>query len=256
MPSLIVQTVPQRIRILNVPPYNNFSVTCTAWAELEGKKVPLALSMDWIKRVECQTHSKLKFSKVANVHVVTDNNCTYMSTLKSDEIDTENSISYRCRASIKRDVDTRKLAFNNSHITVVGKYLIFQHRLKPYTMLLCFSGQKKPVLPQRIKVIDSNISSAMIQWMMSLIAYTNETYFVKYGTNSSVLNMTSHHKYSGANITISDKVYSVKLSNLQPCVTYYYRVVAKNTDRSTQSELKMFTTQGCELTMICEYDII
>ena len=40
------QTFSSSIRILNVSPYNQFTVTCTASAEVTGQSVPLKITMD------------------------------------------------------------------------------------------------------------------------------------------------------------------------------------------------------------------
>ena len=45
-PSLVVQTFPSSIRILNVSPYNQFTVSCTASAEVNGQSVSLEMTME------------------------------------------------------------------------------------------------------------------------------------------------------------------------------------------------------------------
>ena len=70
---------------------------------------------------------------------------------------------------------------------------------------------------------------------------------MKYGTNSNELNMTSGQQHSGDNIRVLDKEYSIELSDLLPCVTYYYSVVSSNTAGSAASGLRTFTTRESEL---------
>ena len=92
--------------------------------------------------------------------------------------------------------------------------------------------------------------------MMSSIAYTDENYFVKYGTDSKELDMENHQWNSiGANIAMN---YTVKLSDLQPCVTYYYSIVARNDVGSTASRVSMFTTRESEYSfcLIVSFDAL
>ena len=128
MPSLTVQTFPSRVHILDFPPYNHFLVTCTVWAEVEDERVPLAISIDWKKRVESQTNSgpRVQFFSITmselEVNGSPTNGYIYQSMQQSHETDTENSITYRCRASFQLDADRRKTEIGDSHIAVVGKY--------------------------------------------------------------------------------------------------------------------------------------
>ena len=91
-------------------------------------------------------------------------------------------------------------------------------------------------------------SSALIQWTVSSIAYTPETYVVEYSTSQDSLDMTSHPTHSGEDITISNVTYSVILSDLRENTTYYVHIVANNNaDRSTTSSVESFTTLLADL---------
>ena len=86
-------------------------------------------------------------------------------------------------------------------------------------------------------------SSVLIQWTVSSIAYTPETYVVEYGTSQDSLNMTSDPTHSGEDITMANVTFSVTLSDLRENTTYYVHIVATNTaDRSTTSSVQRFTT--------------
>ena len=85
-------------------------------------------------------------------------------------------------------------------------------------------------------------SSALIQWTVSSIAYTPETYVVEYGTSQDSLDMTSDPTHSGEDITVVKQMYSVQLSSLEPVTQYYYQVVANNTALSRSSNLLSFRT--------------
>ena len=97
-----------------------------------------------------------------------------------------------------------------------------------------------PVLVRTGSISDS---SALIQWTVSSIAYTPETYVVEYGTSQDSLDMTSDPTHSGEDITIANVTYSVTLSDLRENTTYYVHIVATNTaGRSTTSSVERFTT--------------
>jgi len=95
------------------------------------------------------------------------------------------------------------------------------------------AGPRAPHPPQNVAVIAISGNRATIQWTVSSIAYTPETYVVEYGTSQDSLNLTSYSQHSGPDITFTDVTYSVQLSNLEPAI-YHYQVVVTNTaDRST-----------------------
>jgi len=99
VPSLVVQTSPSSIHILNVSPYNQFTVTCTASAEVNGQRVPLEMTMDWKRRSE-PSSGAASFSDVPSTDYETTGSPEdgYQSILTTTENDTESTISYRCRA--------------------------------------------------------------------------------------------------------------------------------------------------------------
>ena len=91
-------------------------------------------------------------------------------------------------------------------------------------------------------------STALIQWTVSSIAYTPETYVVEYGTSQDSLDMTSDPTHSGGDITVANMTYSVTLSDLRENTTYSVHIVATNTaDRSTTSSVQRFITSLADL---------
>ena len=79
--------------------------------------------MNWIKRVSSGT--EVKFLEVpAEDYMLTgsDDNEVYQSLLESSETSAEGSTSYRCRASIVRDIGgALKRKTSDAHIAVVGE---------------------------------------------------------------------------------------------------------------------------------------
>ena len=84
------------------------------------------------------------------------------------------------------------------------------------------------------------IATADISWTISYIPVQFE-FTVYYGTNESLLDETSDTVTTTDDTTLD---YSVTLTRLMVGVTYYYKVVATNTDYSIESNtVGQFTTE-------------
>ena len=103
------------------------------------------------------------------------------------------------------------------------------------------------MIPVSIQVIASDSNSVTIQWTISSISYTPETYHVEYGTNMNQLDQQSPRQDSGSNIMVHGITYSQELTNLQPEVNYYYRIVSTNDVGSSASRVLNVRTTECEL---------
>ena len=104
------------------------------------------------------------------------------------------------------------------------------------------------MVPMAVTATNVQDSSALIQWTVSSIAYTPETYVVEYGTSQNSLDMTSDPTHSGEDITIASVTYSVTLSDLRENTTYYIHIVATNTaGRSNTSSVERFMTSLADL---------
>ena len=113
------------------------------------------------------------------------------------------------------------------------------------SLFLCVASLEpvNPISPYHVISKDITVDSAIIQWTVSYISYSPETYVVKYGTSQDTLIQNSSTTYSGDDITITNMTYSVKLSNLKENTTYYVQVVATNTAlRSSMSSIVQFRT--------------
>ncbi len=75
-----------------------------------------------------------------------------------------------------------------------------------------------------------------------MIAYTNETYVVMYGTDMNMLNSMSETVSSGSDFEAMDLTFLVLISDLTSNTDYYYQLVATNTFTSTSSAVMSFTT--------------
>ena len=98
------------------------------------------------------------------------------------------------------------------------------------------------MVPVSVIVTASDSSSLTVQWEISSISYTPETYHVEYGTEDTELDSQSPGQESGANIRISSQIYSQTLTGLQPLTTYYYRVLSINSAGSSTSIVRTVQT--------------
>ena len=121
-PTLVVQTAPSSLHILDVSPYNQFTVSCSARAELEGETVPLTISMDWIVRKQ-KPSSLFRFSAVPYTRYRTTGSPEdgYLSILNTTETDTVNTISYRCRATLVVNRNNIRMKTKDTSVKVMGK---------------------------------------------------------------------------------------------------------------------------------------
>ena len=103
-------------------------------------------------------------------------------------------------------------------------------------------GPKVPATPEAVSVNDTQIFSAIIQWTVPSIAYTPETYVVKYGTSQDNLNLTSDSQHSGPDITIGCRTYQIPLHPLKVGTDYYFVVAANNSHGTTSSSTGMIHT--------------
>ena len=117
----MVQTFPSSIRILNVSPYNQFTVTCTASAEVNGQSVPLEMTMEWIRRTQ-PSSGVATFSRASSTDYATTGSPEdgYKSILTTAETDTVNTISYRCRA--RNTIGRIDWVASDSIVEFVGMY--------------------------------------------------------------------------------------------------------------------------------------
>ena len=84
--------------------------------------------------------------------------------------------------------------------------------------------------------------SAIIQWTVPTIVFSPEQYILEYGNNMN-LDMQSQPQYSGTDISVEDRIYSVRLEGLSPGTTYYYRVQTMNTAGTAYTETLSFPTR-------------
>ena len=93
----MVQTSLSPLRVLDVAPYNQFTVTCTARAELNGETIPLEIAIEWRKNGILLSSSDPMYMTTGSPE------SGYQSILSTTETDTQNRVLYQCIAQLAVD---------------------------------------------------------------------------------------------------------------------------------------------------------
>ena len=86
-------------------------------------------------------------------------------------------------------------------------------------------------------------TEATINWLVTAIAYTPESYFIVYGLSNDTLNLRSSAVEGVMNLTASNVVYSTTVTVLHPFTHYYYKIEARNSFTTTESAIQTFETR-------------
>ena len=108
----MVQTSLSPLRVLDVAPYNQFTVTCTARAELNGETIPLEITIEW----------RRNGIPLSSIYMTTGSpESGYQSILRTTETDSMNRVLYQCIARLAVDSFIRKNS--NTYLQVQGVYI-------------------------------------------------------------------------------------------------------------------------------------
>ena len=103
-------------------------------------------------------------------------------------------------------------------------------------------GPTLPAAPMPLDNITTTASSAVVSWLVGSITYTPESYTVVYGLSADTLNNTTEAVQGTMDVAAVDMVYSTTIGGLAAFRQYYYRIIATNSFRSTQSSINTFCT--------------
>lgn len=110
-----------------------------------------------------------------------------------------------------------------------------------------------PLAPIAPTVLGSTAGSTVvtINWVVTAITYTPESYFIVYGLSNDTLNLRSSAVEGVMNLTATDVVHSMTVTDLLPFTQYYYKIEAHNSFSVTESAIQTFQTReaGNYLTM-------
>ena len=110
-------------------------------------------------------------------------------------------------------------------------FLLPHHPSLPHHPLSSSLGP--PRQPMKTRGNKISMDSLTIQWMVPFIAYTRETYVVRYGSAPDNLNQSSILVNGSANLNVTGAQFGVNLTGLVPYSLYYYTIVASNTEGTT-----------------------
>ena len=101
-----------------------------------------------------------------------------------------------------------------------------------------------PNEPTSIEVTNITHVAARVQWIVSSIVFSVETYTLMYSTTEDNLNTQMLEPlFSGTDLSQRDKLYYVQLGGLQPGTTYYYQIMIENTIGITLTDVLTFDTR-------------
>ena len=104
------------------------------------------------------------------------------------------------------------------------------------------SAPAPPATAENLMVTALASTSATVSWTVPMIAFTPETYSVKYGTERGNLESSSNPGvHSGTDFSAVNLPFSVTVTGLTPQTVYYYQLVTSNSIGNRASEI-----QSCE----------
>ena len=236
-PSLIIQIDPPFTTLLNVSPYNIILLACNV---SQPEAVTVTKKIVW---KEVSPSGRVQILNDTKSHT----NITYNSLEDSLSISTLSTHTtsagtwrFTCNASLDVPGDPLIVHSETAIITVKGKLL--------YSIIIVADafdyniGESAPVRPTDTVLTTVTADSAVIKWLMPVIAYTPETYTVQYGPDEEKLNFTSDIVIGTGDITARNHIYSTTITDLQSNTIYYYQVLATNSVGLNKSETAQFIT--------------
>ena len=104
-----------------------------------------------------------------------------------------------------------------------------------------------PTAPNVAIILSSTVGAvqATINWIVTVTAYTPESYFIVYGLSNDTLDQRSDAVEGATNLTSTNMAYSITITGLRPFTQYYYRIDASNSFTTTETAIETFqTTEG------------
>ena len=200
--------------LLDYPPYNNASITCSLMYEPMNQFQDNELQ-NWFYQTN-NTNVTLSLDEQANQ--IFEKEVSY----------TRPGISlYECGVTLL--IKGKESNYSNSiNVTVKGTDM-FQFEANN----IFFTGPVLPNRPINVTSIVLNTTSVRFEWVVTSVTYTPETYTVLYESLScyhngsiSITGSTSVEVFTEE----SDTQYSVTVDDLMPGIMYNYYIVSRNTE--------------------------
>ena len=111
----MVQISLSSVRVLDEAPYNQFTVTCTARAELNGETIPLEITIEWRRNFVLLSSSDPIYMTTGSPE------SGYQSILSTTETESQNRVIYQCLARLAVDGLIRENS--NAYLQIQGVYM-------------------------------------------------------------------------------------------------------------------------------------
>ena len=225
-------------------PYDNFTLTCTA---TKPTIVIPNLVIAWTHNGTIETGTVT----TAGGNMTT----TVTNTLSFDSVTASDSGTYRCTASIN---STIIMTSNETTVTIKRKWILL---LQPFSPLsshydpTLFIAQSLPSTAINVTATPGTTTAA-ISFIIPNIAYTPETYSVKYtGAILQTTQATSIIRRGSNNITAINQEFTIMLTGLEEDNTYTYTVDSINCLGTTSTvEMHFRTHPTCK--RMCLYSFV
>ena len=160
------------------------------------------------------------------------------SSLTFSPVHFSDMATYECRVTLTSLLGRASPVSSSASIFLNISGLV-NYSLKVLHILTLFLEPVDPVRPEDVTFREVQSDSVTVQWRVSHISYSPETYVVQYGTSRESLIHNSSRTHSEEGVM----TYSVKLSGLRDSTTYYVQVLATSTAlRSSRSSVEKFAT--------------
>ena len=219
---------------IDVAPSNTFTLTCTA--SKPGSISP-SLELFWYHNKELLDSSRPEVSIYEQEMMRGVEKSSVLTITSASSID---SGDYTCVAMIDIPESNRVTSNQSATITIQGSNMILYYSIN-FMFYIFFTGSLPPNAPTLLSSIAGQ-TQATISWIVTSVAYTLETYSVKYGIRIDNLDMISNGTDGSSNSTAINQAYSLTITGLEPFTQYYYAVAAYNSFTTTESAIQAFRT--------------
>ena len=103
------------------------------------------------------------------------------------------------------------------------------------------TGPSAPLVPTIVRSIPYS-TGILVDWIVTAISYSSESYYIEYGLSSNSLTRRSEVLNGSTNLTETNLAYTLNISGLTPYTQYFYRLAARNTFTTSQTAVQMFQT--------------
>jgi hypothetical protein len=213
--ELLVSLTAESDRVPNVSPYNTFELTCRA--EEEDYLSLLSFQIRWVRETGAEEEETVNPDSQTTIET---SDTEPVSVLRATRSQPGQYVFY-CEVIYQYEEEEVALGVSNyQDVTVSGP-----------------SNPATPVLPT---VYGTGVDFAIVQWIVSRVEFTPDTYYVEYGDftddDSDPDLIRKQYPIINANFTATDTVFMFVVDGLGPSRLYGFKIVAENSNGETSTE--------------------